>query len=104
TAMACVAFTYYFLGLEKVLRPYIAWYWGASAVLLGLALLYTLAALPIFNYLSGVLCFCFAFFGLYLAIRRFKKDVYARFLTITCGLVALTGLGDMLYNRTGSSA
>src|SRR5690606_6779133 len=48
-------------------------------------------------------CFLFALACLYLAIRRFKHDVYARFLTSAFTLVVFTGILYVLYSRIDSS-
>jgi len=97
TAIISLAFTYYFLDLERVLRPYIKGYLLASAILLSGALLQTLTdSLLVFHVVSAS-CFVFAFAALYLAIRRFRKDVYARFLVLSFSLVVLTGICYVLY-------
>lgn len=103
TAITSLTFTYYFLGLEAVLRPYIKVYLVASAMLLLGALIYTLTGEVAVANLVSALCFPFAIACLYLAIRRFKKDVYARFLVISFSLVVLTGIGYTLYTRVDSS-
>lgn len=104
TAMVSVAFTYYFLGLEKQLHSYKKWYYLASMILLTVAQVYTLTDNLAILTLSHLICFLFASTCICLAITRFKKDVYARFLTIAFGLVVLTGLAYVLNTQLKWSA
>ena len=103
TAIVSLIFTYYFLGLKnEVLPRHIRTYVIASAILLFSALIYTLTDNPVAAALAPALCFLFAITCLYLAIRRFRKDVYARFLVVSFSLVVLTGILYVLYTRVNS--
>ena len=103
TAIVSLSFTYHFLGLEVILRPYIKWYLLASGVLLSLALIYTLTTIPLFFHMVCMVCFFFAFISIYLAIKRFRKDIYARFLVLCFTLVVLTAIFYVLYVHVDSS-
>ncbi len=103
TAIVSLSFTYYFLGLEYILRPYIKWYLSASGLLLCIALVYTLTVIPLFFHIASVCCFFFAFASIYIAIKRFHKDVYARFLVLCFSLVVLTAIFYVLYMHVDSS-
>lgn len=104
TAIVSLMFTYYFLGLERVLRSYIKWYILASVVLLSGALVYTLTDYNWVYHLVSILCFCFALVALYLAIRRFRKDIYARFLVLSFSFVVLTAICYVMYTYVSSSS
>ena len=97
TAVFSLPFTYYFLSLESVLRPYRKWYWLSTGLLIAGALVYT--ATGIVNIYHGLeaLCLLLAFVCVYLAIRRFRRDVYARFLVFAYSLLLLTAVCYVMY-------
>ncbi|MGV3761104.1 7TM diverse intracellular signaling domain-containing protein [Parapedobacter sp.] len=99
TAIVALLFTYYFLGLEAVLLPYRKWFYMAASLLLSGALGYTITQQNILLHIVVVTCFLFALTCLFLAVRRFKQDVYARFLTLAFSLVVFTGILYVLYSR-----
>lgn len=92
TAILALCFTYFFLGLDSVMKRYIRGYYFASALLLSGALLYTLTDSQIIFHSVLLGCFLFVLPCFYLALRRFKKDVYARFLLFAFSAVVLTGV------------
>lgn len=103
SSIVALPFTFYFLDLHTLFRRIRKWFFLAAALLLTGVFVYALTdslAVGIFVY---TLCFLLPASGLYLAAKRFKKDVYARFLVISFGLVVVTGLLYMLYTRVDSS-
>ena len=104
TAMMSLVFTYYFLGLkEDVTRRWFITFLVAVGILFSGALTYTLTGSAVVQQVVKVLCFLFAITGLYLAVRRFRTDIYARFLAISFSLVVLVGVFYVLYSRFDSS-
>lgn len=91
-AIACV-FTYHFLSLKDCFSPFIKY----AIVIVGLALLATvgyfiteqmgfLIAANLFNIIAALWC-C------YMALKLFRKNVLARFLIATLGMVLVFGIG-----------
>jgi len=104
TAIVAVPFTYYFLDLNTTFERFKKWFIVLSAVMLAGALIYTLTDSPAISVFVYALCFLFPSSCLYLAVRRFRHDVYARFLVLTFTLVVATGLLYVLYTHVDSSA
>lgn len=100
TAIAALVFTYYFLDLEPEFNRYKKWFYGACGILCFGALLYSITLIPMISHVVLATCFLFALTALYLAIRRFKHDIYARFLTLAFSLLVLTGMFYALHTRT----
>ena len=75
----------------------------AVALLLSGALAYTLTDNSTVRLLVQLCCFLFAITGLYLAIRRFRTDIYARFMVILFSFVVLMGCLYVLHSRFDSS-
>ncbi|MBK1442484.1 hypothetical protein JHJ32_20965 [Parapedobacter sp. ISTM3] len=104
TSIVSVPFTFYFLDLQATFRRLKGRFFAWAAMLLLSVLVYTLTgslAICIFVY---TLCFLAPAICLYLAARRFQKDVYARFLLLSFGMVVLTGLLYVLHTRVDATA
>ncbi|MBB2147822.1 LuxR C-terminal-related transcriptional regulator [Pedobacter gandavensis] len=94
-SFACV-FAYYFLDLKDSHKNY----WRYVTPVIGLALLnlilFTLfkwdASIPVNDFLS----FSAAAIPIGIAITRFRKDVYARFLVLTFGVIVIFAIGFVL--------
>ncbi|MCX2454369.1 LuxR C-terminal-related transcriptional regulator [Pedobacter sp. PLR] len=94
-SFACV-FAYYFLDLKDTHKNY----WRYVTPVMGLALLnlilFTLfkwdASIPVNDFLS----FLAATIPIGIAISRFRKDVYARFLVLTFGVIVIFAIGFVL--------
>lgn len=94
-AFACV-FSYYFLDLKDTHKNY----WRYVGPVIALALL-TLILFTIFKWegflpIVDLLSFLSALIPISIAISRFKKDVYARFLVLTFGIIVIFGAGYVL--------
>ncbi|GGC39427.1 hypothetical protein GCM10011386_34370 [Parapedobacter defluvii] len=103
SSIISVPFTYYFLDLSIPFKRFGKWFLGISALLLASSLVYAITdsyAAQIFTY---SLCFLFPVCCLYLALRRFRHDVYARFLVLSFSFVVIIGLLYVLYTRIDSS-
>ena len=98
-AIMSLIFTYHFLGLKNIPKRAIRTFFIASGVLLLSVLAYTLTGNPTLGIAVQILCFPLAVASLYLAIRRFRKDVYARFLVVSFSLVVISGLLYVMYSR-----
>lgn len=103
SSIIAVPFTYYFLDLNIPFKRFGKWYLGVSSLLLAGALVYALTDSSIAQIFVYSLCFLFPVCCLYLAVRRFHNDVYARFLVLSFSLVVITGLLYVLYTRVDSS-
>ncbi|GHE23408.1 7TM diverse intracellular signaling domain-containing protein [Sphingobacterium griseoflavum] len=103
TALIAILFTKYFLDLHAFFRRYRSWYMYGAALLLLSALLYTLTDFIVFYAAVYSLCFLLTGSCIALAIGKFKKDVYARFLVLAFGLVVLTAILYVLYTHIDSS-
>lgn len=103
TALVAIPFTRYFLDLHNFFRRYQRWYRYGSLLLLGAALAYTFTDHPVFYALVYILCFVLAGSCIVLAVKQFRKDVYARFLVLAFGLVVLTGVLYVLYTHIDAS-
>ncbi|WP_316838883.1 LuxR C-terminal-related transcriptional regulator [Pedobacter gandavensis] len=92
---ACV-FAYYFLDLKDSHKNY----WRYVGPVMGLALL-SLVLFTVFKWngflpIIDLLSFLSAAIPIGIAISRFKKDVYARFLVLTFGVIVIFGVGFVL--------
>lgn len=104
TAIAALVFTYYFLDLQDQDGKGAKWFYSATVFILFGALLFSLTQHPIVSHMVLAGCFVFALTALYLAISRFKHDIYARFLTLAFSLLVLTGMFYALHLRTDLAA
>lgn len=100
TAVAALLFTYYFLELDSELAAYRKVFFIATGVLSLGVVLHIFTQIPLISHFVLSTCFVFALTCLYLAVKRFKKDIYARFLTIAFGLLVFTGMFYALHTRT----
>ena len=98
-AIVSLIFTYHFLGLKNISKRAIRAFFIASGILLFLVLAYTLTDNATLGIAVQILCFPLAMASLYLAVRRFRKDVYARFLVASFSLVVISGLLYVMYSR-----
>ena len=98
-AIVSLIFTYHFLGLKNISKRAIRAFFIASGLLLFSVLAYTLTDNATLGIAVQIQCFPLAMASLYLAIRRFRKDVYARFLVISFSLVVISGLLYVMYSR-----
>lgn len=94
-AFACI-FSYYFLDLKDTHKHY----WRYVTPVIALALL-TLVLFTFFKWdgflpIIDLLSFLSAAIPIGIAISRFKKDVYARFLVLTFGVIVIFGAGFVL--------
>lgn len=99
-AFACV-FAYYFLDLRDTHKNY----WRYVGPVIGLALL-SLILFTVFPWngflpIIDLLSFLSAAIPIGIAISRFKKDVYARFLVLTFGVIVIFGVGFVLNMNFG---
>ncbi len=103
SSIISIPFTYYFLDLNIPFRRFGKWFLAISALLLAGVLVYALTDSPTAQIFVYSLCFLFPVYCLYLAIRRFRYDVYARFLVLSFSFVVVTGLLYVMYTRVDSS-
>ncbi|WP_316821987.1 LuxR C-terminal-related transcriptional regulator [Pedobacter gandavensis] len=97
---ACI-FAYYFLDLRDTHKNY----WRYVGPVMGLALL-NLVLFTIFKWngflpIIDLLSFLSAAIPIGIAVSRFKKDVYARFLVLTFGVIVIFGVGFVLNMNVG---
>ena len=103
TSIIAVPFTYYFLDLNAAFRRFRKAYVMVSALMLAGVGAYVWNGSPIVYAVVYTLCFLFPAGCLYVAIIRFKQDVYARFLVLSLGLVTVVGLLYLLNTRIDST-
>lgn len=94
-AFACV-FSYYFLDLKDTHKNY----WRYVTPVIALAML-NLILFTLFNWtvvlpIIDLLSFLSSIIPISIAISRFKKDIYARFLVLTFGVIVVFGIGFVL--------
>lgn len=105
-AFACV-FSYYFLDLKDTHKNY----WRYVTPVIALAML-NLILFTLFNWtvvlpIIDLLSFLSSIIPISIAISRFKKDIYARFLVLTFGVIVVFGIGFVLnvnFNLPGLAA
>ncbi|WDF67501.1 7TM diverse intracellular signaling domain-containing protein [Sphingobacterium oryzagri] len=102
TALIALPFTKYFLDVHQFFRRYAKWFNYGAATLLAAALLFTLTDHIIFYISVYALCFLLTSICIGLAIRQFKRDVYARFLVLAFGLVVITAILFVLHTHIDS--
>ncbi|WP_270087624.1 LuxR C-terminal-related transcriptional regulator [Sphingobacterium sp. SYP-B4668] len=93
--LACV-FAYYFLDLKHAFKSY----WKYIAPVIALAfiglILFLIFEWGGFVALINISSLSAASIAIGIAVRQFKKDVYARFLVLTFGVIVLFGVGFVL--------
>lgn len=94
--LACL-FTVYFLDIKQLFQSYKLIFISLFIAILFLSTIQSFLALTTLKHLINILCFLPPFFCLILAATQFKKNVYARFLLCTFGLILLFGVGYFLY-------
>lgn len=104
SSIIAVPFTYYFLDLQIPFKRFGKWFLGISALLWTGVLVYALTDSQVVQIVVYSLCFVFPCCCLYLAIKRFRHDVYARFLVLSLGFVVITGVLYVLYTRVDSTS
>ncbi len=103
SAIVSFPFTLYFLDIQKEFLRFRKRFFAAVALLLTCVAVYSFTDSSLM--LFGVYAFCFLFAAscLFLAAKRFRKDIYARFLVLSFSLVVLAGLLYVCYTRIDSS-
>ncbi|MGG5508022.1 MULTISPECIES: LuxR C-terminal-related transcriptional regulator [unclassified Myroides] len=94
--LACL-FTVYFLDIKQLFQSYKLIFISLFIAILFLSTIQSFLALTTLKHVINILCFLPPFFCLILAATQFKKNVYARFLLCTFGLILLFGVGYFLY-------
>jgi len=82
-------FAYYFLDLKHNMPQFKRLAKPLICCIFGSVLFYTLTEHMFFRYLASVFFYTFPVICLYQAFRMFRRDVYARFLLLSFGIVAL---------------
>ena len=94
--LACL-FTIYFLDIRSLFQTYKLIFVSLFVAILFLSTIQSFLSLTLLKHIINILCFIPPFFCLILAATQFRKNVYARFLLCTFGLIMLFGLGYFMY-------
>ncbi|MFE7088117.1 LuxR C-terminal-related transcriptional regulator [Sphingobacterium spiritivorum] len=102
SSLACL-FAYYFLDLRNNFRNY----WKVVIPLMTLSfvglILFIIFEWKGFISVVNISSFAATLFAIALAIKQFRKDVYARFLVLTFGVILLVGIGFVLNTNFNQS-
>ncbi|MGJ1387371.1 LuxR C-terminal-related transcriptional regulator [Sphingobacterium spiritivorum] len=102
SSLACL-FAYYFLDLRNNFRNY----WKVVIPLMTLSfvglILFIIFECKGFISVVNISSFAATLFAIALAIKQFRKDVYARFLVLTFGVILLVGIGFVLNTNFNQS-
>ncbi|MFC7522689.1 LuxR C-terminal-related transcriptional regulator [Parapedobacter sp. GCM10030251] len=104
TSIVSVPFTYYFLDLNTSFNRFKRVYVLISLLMLAASVVYVFTKSTIVYAIIYTSCFVFPLTCLYVAAKRFRTDVYARFLLLSLGFVMVIGLLYLLNTRIDSMA